>query len=133
MRKFEDVWKKYVLKPDVSLYAGFEYDGEDIDLCDDHDEDKNYDFKVRQKIVDGVMITDMSRRYTMNNEKIVSENSHQEVGIEKGQKLVYVQGLGFTIPDRKVCELDEAIGYYNILKGETDESTGNEKESTEAN
>lgn len=110
--------EKYVVVPNVGFYGGFKYDGEDIMLCDDHDTDEGYDFKVVQKIVGDVLITDIERTYMRKNGKKVTEQSHQEVEIEKGQLLVYVQGVGFTIPEYRMCRIDEAIEQYNLLRGD---------------
>jgi len=116
MKQLESL-EKYVIVPNVGFYGGFKYDGEDIFLCDDHDTDEEYDFKVTQKIKNGVLITDMARTYTRKNGKKVTERSHQEVELEQGQLLVYVQGMGFTIPEYRMCPVDEAIGQYELLKG----------------
>lgn len=115
MKKLESL-EKYVVVPNVGFYGGFKYDGEDIVLCDDHDVDAGYDFKVKQRIETDVLITDIERSYERKNGKKVTEKSHQEVELEKGQLLVYVEGLGFTIPEYNMCLIDEAIGQYNLLK-----------------
>lgn len=107
---------KYVIVPNVGFYGGFLHDGEDVELCDDHDTDEGYDFRVKQRIEKDVLITDLQRSITRKNGKRVTESSHQEVEIEKGQLLVYVQGLGFTIPEYRMCQIDEAIGQYELLK-----------------
>ena len=78
MKKLETL-DKYVVLPNVGFYGGFVYDGEDIFLCDDHDEDEGYDFRVTQKIVDGKLITDLKRSYERKNGKVVAEESHLEV------------------------------------------------------
>ena len=119
-----DKLEKYVIVPNVSFYGGFVYDGEDIFLCDDHDTDEGYDLTVKQKIVNDVLITDLARTYERKNGKKVTEQSHQEVEIEKGQLLVYVEGVGFTISEYRMCLVDEAIGQYELLKGETTKDLG---------
>lgn len=115
MKQLEKL-EKYVVLPNVGFYGGFVYDGEDIVLCDDHDVDAGYDFKVKQKIENDVLITDSERTYERDKEKNVTEKIHQEVELEKGQLLVYVEGLGFTIPEYKMCLVDEAIEQYKLLK-----------------
>lgn len=111
-----DNLEKYVIVPNVGFYGGFKYDGEDIMLCEDHDTDEGYDFKVTQKIENNVLITDIERSYERKNGKKVMERSHQEVEIENGQLLVYVQGTGFTIPEYRMCLIDDAIKQYELLK-----------------
>ena len=113
-----DCLEKYVIVPNVGFYGGVLFDGEDIALCDDHDTDEGYDFHVTQKIESGVLITDLERSYLRKNGKKVTERSHQEVEIGEGQLLVYVQGVGFTIPEYRMCLIDEAIDQYKMLKGE---------------
>lgn len=115
MKKLEKL-EKYVVLPNVGFYGGFEYDGEDIFLCDDHDEDEGYDFRVTQEIKDNKLITDLKRSYERKNGKVVVEASHLEVEIEKGDLLVYVEGTGFTIPEYRMCKIDQAIDQYNLLK-----------------
>lgn len=115
MKQLEKL-EKYVIVPNVGFYGGFVYDGKDIVLCDDHDTDQGYDFKVKQKIENDVLITDTERVYERENGKKVNEKIHQEVEIEKGQLLVYVEGVGFTISEYKMCLIDEAIELYKILK-----------------
>lgn len=107
--------EKYVIVPNVGFYGGFRYDGEDIMLCNDHDTDEGYDFQVTQKIENNVLITDIERSYERKNRKKVTEKSHQEVEIEKDQLLVYVQGVGFTIPEYRMCLVSEAIEQYKLL------------------
>ena len=116
MKKIKKL-EKYVITPNVGFYGGYVHTGEDIFLCDDHDTDEGYTFDVKQTIKGDVLITDLKRTYTRKNGKEVTENSHQEVGIEKGQLLVYVQGMGFTIPEYTMCEVKEAISLYELLEG----------------
>lgn len=114
MKKIDKL-DKYVIVPNVRFYGGFIYDGEDIFLCDDHDIDEDYDFKVKQEIKNNVLITDLTREYKVKERK-VKEISHLEVDIEKGQLLVYVEGTGYTISEYKMCTVDEAINQYSLLK-----------------
>ena len=115
MKKIEKL-DKYVIVPNVGFYGGFIYDGEDIFLCEDHDEDEGYDFKVRQEIKNNYLVTNIEREYTTTKDKKVKETSHLEVEIEKGQLLVYVEGTGYTLPEFRMCKVDEAIEQYKILK-----------------
>lgn len=115
MKKLETL-EKYVIAPNISFYGGFLYAGEDMELCDDHDTDEDYDITVKQRIQEDVLITDLERSYTRKNGKLVTERSHMEVEIEAGQLLVYVEGIGFTIPEHQMCKVDEAIGQYELLK-----------------
>lgn len=129
MKRIETL-DKYVVTPNVGFYGGFVYDGEDIFLCNDHDTDEGCDCAVRQEIRNGVMITDLAREYTTRNDKKVKETSHLEVEIEKGQLLVYVEGAGYTIPEYRMCKVDEAISLYDILRGEQNDVGRDEAEGT---
>ncbi len=117
MRKLEKL-DKYVITPNVGFYGGFKWDGEDIFLCDDCDTDTGYECRVTQKIENGKLITDLVKKYEHKPGKIVTENSHMEVEIDKDQLLVYVEGMGFTISEYKMCTLHEAQEKYELLKGE---------------
>lgn len=122
---------KYVMIPNVDFCGGFVYNGEDIFLCDDRDEQEGYICNVKQMIKDNVLYTELEREYTLfNKDKKVKEKSTMEVEIEKGQLLVYVVGTGYTIPERALCKVEEAIGYYDILRGGNNDVCGNEKESS---
>lgn len=116
MKKLEQL-EKYVIVPNVGFYGGFRYDGEDIFLCEDSEKEEGYECKVTQRIEGNVLITDLEKTYLWKHEKQVREVSHQEVELEKGQLLVYVQGTGFTIPEYKMCRIEEAVEQYEILKG----------------
>ena len=115
MKKLEKL-DKYVVMPQVGFYGGFIHDGEDMILCDDHDVDEGYDFKVKQRIENNVLITDMEKRFQHRFGGEVRETSHMEVEITKGMLLVYVEGMGFTIPEYRMCLVDEAIRQYELLK-----------------
>ena len=120
---------KYVVVPNVGFYGGYIHNGEDILLCQDHDQDTDYDFKVTQKIVNNTLITDIERMYARQSGKKVTEVSHLEVELTDGQLLVYVEGTGFTIPEYKMCLIDKAIEQYELLKGmKEDDTEGNEGE-----
>ncbi len=109
---------KYVIVPNVRFYGGFIYEGEDMFLCDDKDKGKDFFIRVKQTIEKDILKTDIIKKYKMSNGKKVKEKSHLEIEIDKGQKLIYVEGIGYTIPEYKMVEIDEAISHYNLLKGE---------------
>lgn len=109
---------KYVIAPNIRFYGGFIYDGKDMFLCDDKEKGKDYYVRVKQVIENNILKSDVTKRYKMQNGKKVKEKSHLEIEIEKGQKLVYVEGTGYTIPEYKMVTIDEAINHYKILKGE---------------
>ena len=107
---------KYVITPNVGFYGGFKFDGEDIFLCDDHDVDEGYDFKVKQEIKNKVLVTDIERMYVLESGRKVYEQSHMEVELEEEMLLVYVEGLGFTIPEHNMCKVEDAIDMFKLLE-----------------
>lgn len=129
MKKLERL-DKYVILPNVGFYGGLIFDGEDIDLCDDHDQEEGYEVHIKQRIENGTLYTDLKRAYTRKAGLKVAEDSHLEVELEKGQLLVYVQGTGFTIPELGMCKVEDAIEQYELLRGGCNESIRNEKENT---
>ena len=108
---------KYVILPNVGFYGGFIFDGGDINLCDDRDQEEGYNVHIKQRIEGGVLYTDLKREYTRKNDLKVAEDSHLEVELEEGQLLVYVQGTGFTIPELGMCKVEDAITQYELLRG----------------
>ena len=130
MKKLEKL-EKYVITPNVNFYGGFKYDGEDIFLCDDKINEKNFKLTINQIIKNNVLITDGTKQYKTNKGKTVKDSWHQEVEIDKGQLLVYVEGVGFTISEYKMVTIDGAKEIYDILKGDRkDVSKGNERKNS---
>lgn len=119
MKKLERL-DKYVILPNLGFYGGLIFDGEDIDLCDDHDKEEGYEVHIKQRIENGVLYTDLKREYTRKGDLKVTEESSLKVDIEEGQLLVYVQGTGFTIPELGMCKVEEAIKQFELLRGGED-------------
>lgn len=113
---------KYVVMPNTKFYGGFIYNGKDIDLCDDNesfnDDNGNeiYNIHIRQIIKRDVLYTDIESNTIMKNGKKVKQIEHQELEIEKGQKLIYLEDRGFTISEYKIVTIDEAKKLYDLLK-----------------
>lgn len=116
MKKIEKL-DKYVMLPNVGFYGGFIYDGEDIFLCEDHDQDEDYDFIVKQEIKDNILYTDLTREYTVQGKK-TKEVSHLELEVKEGDLIVYIEGLGYTIPEKRLCTIQEAQDQYELLKND---------------
>lgn len=129
MKKIEKL-EKYVITPNTRFYGGYVYDGEDIDLCDDKYNDyenikledgtkkeiETVKINIKQKIVSGVLITDIDSNKIMANGKKVKEISHMEIELRDNELLVYIEGQGFVIPEYKMLKIDEAIERYELLK-----------------
>lgn len=122
--------EKYVIMPNTRFYGGYVFDGEDVDLCDDtltdYDDVKKEDgsvekveilnINVKQKIINGVLITDINSKKIMRNGKKITEKSHMEIELKNDELLVYVEGQGFVVPEYKMLKIDEAIERYELLK-----------------
>lgn len=132
MEKLERL-EKYVMVPDVGFYGGFVYEGQDMELCDDHDKEGDYECHIKQRIEQDVLYTELTRSYERKGKKRVVEVSHMEVEIEKGELIVYVEGLGFTIPEHKMCKVNEAIELYELLEGTKHDTGTNEEKGTGIN
>lgn len=115
MRKIEKL-EKYFITPNPRFYGGFKYDGKDIFLCDDMDEDEDYKFHVTQKIEDSKLYTKIERDYKVQGNAI-KEESQMEIEIKEGQLLIYIEGQGYVLPEYKMNTLEEVIGIYDILRG----------------
>ena len=134
MKKLEKL-EKYVIIPNTRFYGGYVFDGEDINLCDDtftdYDKIKNengeleekevVNINVKQKIINSVLITDLTSKKIMRNGKIITEKSHMEIELSENELLVYVEGQGFVIPEYKMLKIDEEIERYNLLKSPINE------------
>lgn len=124
MKKIEKL-DKYFITPNPRFYGGFEYDGEDIFLCDDIDTDEDYMFHVVQKIENGILITDIEKEYKLKDNSI-KEKTHMEIEINKEQILVYVEGQGYVLPEYRMNTLEEVIGIYEIMRGGSNDTKRDE-------
>lgn len=120
MRKIEKL-DKYILSPNVRFYGGFTYDGKDIFLCDDLDEDEGYKFHVVQKIENNIMITDLERDIVTEKGRTIKEKTHLEVQVHEGEKIIYIEGTGYTIPESNICKIEEAIELFKIIENKPKE------------
>lgn len=122
--------EKYVIIPNVKFYGGFIYKGEDMFLCDDTEEDEESYLHIIQRIENNFLITDGERYYKRMNGKSVKDSWHQEVELEVGKKLIYIEGQGFALSEYKMVTIDEAKSIYDLLKGENYDSKGNERKDS---
>ena len=133
MKKLEKLEKR-VIYPDVQFYGAYIHTGEDIYLCDDVEEDEDTKVRIECYIKDNVLYTNIERCFKTVKGRIVNEEIHQSISVNKGEVLVYVQGSGFVVPEYKMVTIPEAIELYKILEngGNEDESIRNSEESIEA-
>lgn len=115
IKKLESL-EKYVITPNVRFYGGYVYNGEDIELCNDKDEEEGYKVHIQDKIIDGHLIKQVEQEYTMSNSKKVKQKEYQDIELEENQLLIYVEGQGFVISEYKMLTIDEAIEKYKLLK-----------------
>lgn len=133
MKKLEKLEKR-VIYPDVQFYGAYIHTGEDIYLCDDIEEDEDTKVRIECYIKDNVLYTNIERNYKTIKGRVVNEEIHQSISIDKNEVLVYVQGSGFVVPEYNMIKISDAIELYKILENggnEEDESIGNAKESIE--
>lgn len=117
MEKLKEL-EKYVITPNVNFYGGYTHNGKDILLCDDTDEDPEYEYIIHivDMIKNNILIKDIEKSYKMRNGKKVTQKEHQEIELNDGQLLIYVEGNGFIISEYKMITIDEAKARYDLLK-----------------
>lgn len=125
-----DKLTKYVIYPNTRFYGGYTYDGKDIELCDDSDSIKNekgkevFKINVKQKILNGVLYTDINSTKTYKDNTKQFDTIHQELQLKKGQLLVYVEHQGFVISEYKMVTIERAKRIYDILGGNKNDTGG---------
>lgn len=125
-----DKLTKYVIYPNTRFYGGYTYDGKDIELCDDSDLIKNekgkevFKINVKQKILNGVLYTDINSTKTYKDDTKQFDTIHQELQLKKGQLLVYVEHQGFVISEYKMVTIEKAKRIYDILGGNKNDTGG---------
>ncbi len=125
-----DKLTKYVIYPNTRFYGGYTYDGKDIELCDDSDSIKNekgkevFKINVKQKILNGVLYTDINSTKTYKDDTKQFDTIHQELQMKKGQLLVYVEHQGFVISEYKMVTIERAKRIYDILGGNKNDTGG---------
>lgn len=125
-----DKLTKYVIYPNTRFYGGYTYDGKDIELCDDSDSIKNekgkevFKINVKQKILNGVLYTDINSTKTYKDDTKQFDTIHQELQLKKGQLLVYVEHQGFVISEYKMVTIEKAKRIYDILGGNKNDTGG---------
>ena len=87
---------KYVITPNVRFYGGFVYDGEDIFLCDDKDEDEDFKLHIKQRIVNNILITDGEKEYqTLKGKRELASRSRNrertKINLFRRSRLYFVR------------------------------------------
>jgi hypothetical protein len=110
--------ERYVIKPSLQILAVYTVRGnqkEEIANEFKKDEEGN-EIKVIQTIDKLTITTKMINKYKLKNGLEINEKSELKMKVKLGQKLVYVEGKGFVIPERTICTVEEAIEDLSVLK-----------------
>lgn len=111
--------EKYVIRPSLQFYVTYLVTGEqkeEITNDFEQDEDGN-SLKIVQNIDGLKLTTKTTSTYKLKNGVEIKETSKMEMKMDKPQRLVYVAGKGYDIPERKICKIEEAIEDLEVLKG----------------
>lgn len=134
MKKLESLEKR-VIYPDVQFYGAYIHTGEDIYLCDDIEENEDTKVRIECYIKDNILYTNTSRYYKTIKGRVINEEIHQSITVNKGEILVYVPESGFVVPEYNMIKISEAIELYKLLEngGNEDEPIRSTEENIEAN
>ena len=135
--KVLDKLEKYVRVPDTQFFGTYFYDGEDVLLHDEVEEfndDETQELEIRLTIKDTIE-NGVFRKYKLvedlkNNAK---EETIREFPVKEGDMLIFVMNEGFTKTHSVLVTIDEAINRYKVLRGEDNDTKGNEIEGTKSN
>lgn len=111
--------EKYVVKPNLRMYAVYEVTGEQNEKIEDFSEtaENGSTIKIVQEINGLVLKSERTSTYRIPKMEFpVSETVSEEIILSKGTKLVYVQYRGYVIPEVSLCTLEEAIKDLEVLK-----------------
>ncbi len=116
--------KKYVFKPNLQFFDGYVVKEKDAEgkivkkeLVDEtiKDEETNQKVHVKQKVEGLTIITDIESEIEMFGIR-TKEKSHLESTYKENTILIYNEGEGYIYPKMKVCTVNEAIDYLNLLE-----------------
>ena len=116
--------KKYVFKPNLQFFDGYVVKEKDEngniikkDLIDEtiEDEETNQRIHVKQKVEGLTIITDIESEIEIFGVR-TKEKSHLESIYKEDTILIYNEGEGYIYPKLKVCTVDDAIDYLELLE-----------------
>jgi len=111
--------EKYVVKPNLRMYAVYEVTGEQKEVIEDFSEtgEDGSTIKIVQELNGLVLTSERTSTYKIPKMEFpVSETVKEEITLSKGTKLVYVKYRGYVIPEVSLCTLEEAIKDLEVLK-----------------
>lgn len=124
MEKLETL-RKVVEVPDTTFYGAYDYDGNDIELCDDEEtveeSGENTYIHVKDTIRDGILYKEKTLKVKRSDGRYVIEETKSELPLDKGDMLIYVMYEGFVKTRTKMVSIDNAIERYELLKSPKEE------------
>lgn len=126
MKKLKNL-TKVVPVPNTIFYGEYEYDGEDIELCDDKEtfedkEEKTETFiEVKDYIEKDILYKYKLLKVKQADGRYIIEETKKELPLTKGTKLVYIMYEGFVKTKTPMIKIDEAIKRYELLKSPEEE------------
>lgn len=124
MEKLETL-RKVVEVPDTTFYGAYDYDGNDIELCDDEEtveeSGENTYIHVKDTIRDGILYKEKTLKVKRSDGRCVIEETKSELPLDKGDMLIYVMYEGFVKTRTKMVSIDNAIERYELLKSPKEE------------
>lgn len=115
MKKLDSL-DKVVPVPDTTFYGAYYFDGNDIDLCDDIDEEEDTYIRVTDTIKDGILHKIKILKVKQKDGRYVIEETKSELPLKKDDMLIYVMYEGFVKTKTKLISIDKAIERYELLK-----------------
>lgn len=115
MKKLESL-EKVVPIPDTTFYGAYYYDGKDIELCDDTDNEGDTYIRVTDIIKDGIMYKTKTLKVKQKDGRYLIEETKSELPLNKGDMLIYVMYEGFVQTRTKMITIDKAIERYKLIK-----------------
>lgn len=124
MEKLETL-RKVVEVPDITFYGAYDYDGNDIELCDDEEtveeSGENTYIHVKDTIRDGILYKEKTLKVKRSDGRCVIEETKSELPLDKGDMLIYIMYEGFVKTRTKMVSIDNAIERYELLKSPKEE------------
>lgn len=119
MEKLETL-RKVVEVPDTTFYGAYDYDGKDIELCDDEEtveeSGENTYIHVKDTIKDGILYKEKTLKVRRKDGRYIIEETKSELPLDKGDMLIYVMYEGFVKTRTKMITIDKAIERFELLK-----------------
>ena len=110
MKKLEKL-EKYVQAPDVNFYGTYFYDGEDIELHNETEEENGIELTIVDTIENGIF---KKHKILKDTNTGLLEETTTTFPIKEGESLTFIQNRGF-IKAKGLIPLEEAINRMKLL------------------